>query len=229
MKIHPTSVIHPTARIHPTSVISPFAVIGPNVVIGESCFVGPYASIGMKPDMRIDELPGAWWEEKAPNWEFSVTIGNHSVIKEHVSVHCGTHRSTFLGSNSYIMPKVHIGHDVVLIGDCTISPNAQIAGHVVIGRGATLGMSVLVHQRIKIGCGSMIGMGTQVRRNVDFFSKVLGTPQRTVGLNTDFLKRMPLDVDEITILKRFLTSESGEFQDLNIGLQKLITEDREAS
>jgi len=229
MKIHPTSVVHPSARIHPTSVISPFAIIGPNVVIGEFCFIGPYSSIGMKPDMRIDVLPGAWWEEKTPNWDFSVTIGDHSVIKEHVSVHCGTHRSTFLGSNSYIMPKVHIGHDVVLIGDCTISPNAQIAGHVVVGRGATLGMSVLVHQRVKIGCGSMIGMGTQVRRNVEIFSKVLGTPQKTVGLNIDFLKKLPLNQDEIAVLKRFLTSESETFQELSIVLQKLITEDRHVS
>lgn len=226
MTIHPAAVIHQSATIHPTATISPFAVIGPNVIVGEYCFVGPHTSIGMKPDMRSAEIPTAWWENESLDWGFSVSVGDYSIIKEHVSVHGGTHRTTFLGSNSYIMPKVHIGHDVVLTGDCTISPNVQIAGHVVVGRGATLGMSVLVHQRVKIGCGSMIGMGTQVRGDVKIFSKVLGSPQKTVGLNIDFLKKIPISVEEIAVLKKFLTNESGVLQDLNIKLQNLIIEDR---
>jgi acyl-[acyl carrier protein]--UDP-N-acetylglucosamine O-acyltransferase len=72
----------------------------------------------------------------------------------------------------------------------------------------------------------MIGMGTQVRGDVNSFSKVLGSPQKIVGLNIDFLKKIPISTEEIVVLKKFLTNESGVLQDLNIILQNLITEDR---
>ena len=178
----------------------------------------------MKPDMRSDMAPGSWWNDNHLDWQYSVEIGARTVIKEHVSIHAGTYTSTIVGEDCYLMPKVHIGHDVNLIGECTLAPNVQIAGHVLVGRGATIGMSAQIHQHVRIGCGSMIGMGTQIRKNVEVFSKVVGLPQQNVGMNSMFLEKLGLSEEEKRLLKEFLIYRKLHISALNPKVQELVIE-----
>jgi UDP-N-acetylglucosamine acyltransferase len=79
----------------------------------------------------------------------------------------------------------HLGHDVMVENNVTISCNVLVGGHSIIGSGANLGLGAILHQFSKIGCYSMIGMGTIVTKksNIQCFGTYVGNPAKYIKEN----------------------------------------------
>jgi UDP-N-acetylglucosamine acyltransferase len=191
-QIHPTAIIGPHVVIGDRNVIGPYVVITGTTRIGDDNWIGPGVNIGERGDIlgtpSAEETPS--WEPHSIRHEFGVEIGSGNVIKEHVTLHAGSHRHTSIGNSCYLMPRSHLGHDCWLGDNVLLSPSAQIAGHVSIGSRTVIGMGALVHQFSNVGPVSMVGMGCCVRGNVDTCRTVVGEPHRVSGINKVGIQRL---------------------------------------
>lgn len=154
--------------------IHPTALIGENVKIGDNCYIGPYCIIGYPAEYKGKE-----------HLDFGVVIEDGTRITGLVTIDSGTEHTTWIGQNCYIMKHAHIGHDVILEDNVTLSPGAKIGGHAIIGVMTNVGMNACVHQRVHVSYGCMIGMGTVVTKKTEIKPKVkyAGVPARIIGDN----------------------------------------------
>jgi UDP-N-acetylglucosamine acyltransferase len=213
-RIHPTAIIGSNVVLGDNNVIGPHVVIVGKTIIGDGNWFGPGSSIGITGDIlgqpSSDDIP--FWEIDADVPEFGVKVGNHNVIKENVTIHAGSHRDTEVGSNCYVMPRSHLGHDCWLGDNVLLSPSAQIAGHVSIGSRTVIGMGALVHQFSNVGPVSMVGMGCCVRGNVELCRTVVGEPHRVSGINKVGIQRLVGDAETKNVINCLRQkSPSSEF------------------
>ena len=149
--------------IHPTALIHESVKIGNNVSIGAYCIIGFQA-----------ESLKHWGK---PN-NFSVVIGDNTVITGLCTIDAGTIRDTVIGSNNFIMKQTHIGHDVVTGDNVIISPHATIGGHCELGNNVNFGMNSVAHQRAVIPNNCMVGMGAVITKKTQMWenSVLVGSP-----------------------------------------------------
>ena len=231
-KIHPSAVIEDGAQIASSAEIGPFcwisskAKIGENVrllarvsvmgdtTIGEGTVVFPGAVLGSGPQDHGNEfLEGA-----------KLIIGKRNVIRENVTMHCGTPKGqnpipgeepekmvTKVGDDGMFMVNSHIAHDCVVGNNVIMTNNAVIAGHVRLGDGVILGGNSAVHQFCRIGRKTMIGGMTGVDRDVIPFAIVTGDRGKLRGLNIIGLKRSGFDEATVkAITKAFMYIFKGK-------------------
>jgi UDP-N-acetylglucosamine acyltransferase len=198
--IHPTAIVDPAAQVPSSCRIGPYCTVSASVVMGENCelvshvVIGgrsrlgnnnrifPFAAIGIPPqDLKYKGEPTR------------LEIGDDNVIREYVTISCGTPAGwgvTRIGSHTLIMAYTHVAHDCV-IGDHVILANAAtLGGHVSIEDWAVVGALCPVHQFVRIGAHSYIGGGTTVTQDVLPFS--LTSAERNThafGLNRVGLER----------------------------------------
>ena len=209
--IHPSAIIGPSVILGTRNIIGPYVVLAGRTTIGDENWIGPGSSIGIPGD-----LLGRPSANQVPFWEFdssdvgeAVTIGSRNVIKEHATIHAGSHRPTSIGNDCYLMPRSHVGHDCWLGDNVLLSPNAQIAGHVSIGTRTVVGMGALIHQFSSVGPVSMVGMGCCVRGSVDPCRTVVGEPHRVTGINKIGLSRF-LGEDLMSIALKSLKTNDND-------------------
>jgi UDP-N-acetylglucosamine acyltransferase len=209
VSIHPTSVISKSVEIGYGSIIGPNAVILGPCKIGRKCWVGPNTVIGTTSE-HIDDMFKPKFSDDI--WEidqgYGIVIGDNTIIREHTTVHQGTIRETYIGSNCFIMNKSHIGHDAYLADQCRLAPSAMIGGHCYIGEKANVGMAAVIHQKIKIGIGSMIGMNSTVVKNIMPYQLVKGTPAKSSGLNNKLLNELKFSNKDILDLQKYYENQS---------------------
>ena len=173
--IHPMTVVDPKAQIGENVEIGPFCVIGPDVrigdgtrllsnvvvdghtTIGRECIVHPHARIG-----------GPTQDLKYNGGTTYVEIGDRTVLRECVTVNCGTRDGevTRIGSGCLIMAYCHAAHGVVL-GDGVIVSNAtQFAGEVKVEDKAVISGLVGFHQFVRVGTMSMTGGTIRIVQDV---------------------------------------------------------------
>lgn len=152
------------------------AILHENVILGENVYIGPYCVIGFPPESK------EYWGGDS---EYSVVIGDNTIITGMVTIDAGTVRDTYIGPNCFLMKKIHAGHDVFIGHDVTIAPHALIGGHVTIHEFANIGMGAKIHQRCQIGSYSMVGMGAVVTKKTPIwpYGKFAGVPARHLGRN----------------------------------------------
>lgn len=204
--ISPLAHIHPAAKIGNDVIIDPFAVIESGVTIGDgshimshttllknttvgkSCMIFPGAVIGAIPQ-----------DLKFIGEETTVEIGDHTTIRECVTINRGTKDKwkTVIGNHCLLMAYTHIAHDCIL-GDYVILANTvQLAGHVEIGHHAILGGLVGVAQFAKIGVHTYIAGHTVIDKDVPPFIKAGRDPLSYVGINSVGLQRRGYTSDTI--------------------------------
>ncbi len=236
-KIHPSAIIEDGAQIDATAEIGPFcwisskAKIGAKVrllgrvtvmgdtTIGEETVVFPGAVLGGGPQDHGNEFqPDA-----------RLVIGKRNVIRENVTMHCGTPKGqnpipgeepeklvTRVGDDGMFMINSHVAHDCVVGNNVIMTNNAVIAGHVRLGDGVILGGNSAVHQFCRIGRKAMVGGMSGVDRDVIPFGMVAGDRGKLRGLNVIGLKRSGLDehtVKSVTRAFMFLfKGKEGNFE-----------------
>jgi UDP-N-acetylglucosamine acyltransferase len=224
--IHALALVDPAAKIGADVEIGPFCVVGPDVVlhdrvslrshvviegvseIGEDCVVYPFSHLGGAP-----QHVGHAGEPTR------LTIGPRNIIREHVTMHCGTHMGrsvTTVGSDGFFMVGVHIGHDCV-VGDKVVMANtATLGGHVVVADNVIMGGLSAVHQNTRIGRHAFVGGMAGVNHDVIPFGNVWGNHAHLEGLNLVGLKRRGFKRETINTLRaayRLLFAEEGTFQE----------------
>ena len=196
--ISPLAHIDPAATIGKNVTVDPFAVIEAgvtigddshimshatllkNTIIGKSCLIFPGAVIGGIPQ-----------DLKFVGEETTVEIGDHTTIRESVTINRGTKDKwkTAVGSHCLIMAYTHIAHDCIL-GDYVILANSvQLAGHVEIGDHAIIGGLVGAAQFAKIGAHTYVAGHTVIDKDVPPFIKAGRDPLSYVGINSVGLQR----------------------------------------
>jgi UDP-N-acetylglucosamine acyltransferase len=210
--IHETAVVDPGATLGEGTVVGPYAAIGPDVVIGRFCRVGastvidgntsigdhtqiyPFASIGLAPqDLKFKGEPTR------------LTIGDHNVFREFVTIHRGTAGGggvTTIGHHNLFMAYAHVAHDCH-VGSHTIFGNAAtLGGHVTVEDQATISAYSGVHQFCRVGQHAFIGGYTVVTRDALPYARTVGNRARIYGVNSIGLERRGFSPEVVDQLRR---------------------------
>lgn len=198
--IHVTAVVEDGAKIADSAKVGPFCFISSHAKIGEN--VQLIANVTILGDTTIGDetvvFPGAVLGGGPQDHgnEFQegakLIIGKRNVIRENVTMQCGTPKEQFttkVGDDGMFMVNSHVAHDCVVGNNVIMTNNAVIGGHVRIGDGAILGGNCAVHQFCRIGRKAMIGGLSGVDRDVIPFGIVTGNRGKLRGLNVIGLKR----------------------------------------
>ncbi len=203
-RIHSSAIVGDGVTLGEEVTIGPNAVLLGPLEIGNRVWIGPGSVIGTPPE--ISSLPqNAAWEGELMH--AGVVIEDDVVIRELSTISQGSHRSTRIGSGTWILNTSYVAHDVEIGTGVTLSAGTRIGGHATIGDHVTLGLNSSVHQRRVIGAGSMIGMGTAVSRDVHPFSKVFGSPVRRHGANAYVLRKLGADPEVAARVEAALNSD----------------------
>lgn len=188
VKIDPFAVIDEGVTVGDGTYIMSHAVIMKNTVIGKSCAIFPSAVLGAIPqDLKFD------------GENTSVQIGDHTTIREFVTVNRGTKDKwkTVVGSHCLLMAYCHIAHDCILGDHVIIANSVQLAGHVEIGDHAIIGGMAAAIQFSKIGAHTYIAGGTEVIKDVPPYIKAGRSPLSYVGVNSVGLQRRGFSTEKI--------------------------------
>jgi UDP-N-acetylglucosamine acyltransferase len=211
VEVHPTAIVEEGATLGEGTRVGPYSMIGPEVVLGPGVTVAgqvqitgkteigadteiyPFAVIGMPPqDTTFQGEPA------------TVRIGKNCIIREHVTVHCGTRRGrmhTEIGDHCFLMVGAHVAHDCVVEHHVTMVNGATIGGFVEVGEYATLGGLAAVQQRLRVGAYSFVGGLTGVTAEIIPFAIAIGQRAELGGLNIVGLKRRGFDRPTIHALR----------------------------
>jgi UDP-N-acetylglucosamine acyltransferase len=225
-EIHSTAIVDARARLAEDVAIGPYSIVGAGVRlgarvqlashvvveghtdIGEECVVHPYACLGAPP-----QHAGHKGEPTR------LLVGARNVIREHVTMHCGTAMGrglTTVGSDGFFMVGVHVGHDCFVGDKVIMANNATLGGHVVVGDHVIMGGLSAAHQNIRIGRHAFVGGMAGVNHDVIPFGNVWGNHAHLEGLNLVGLKRRGFTRETINTLRaayRMLFAEEGTFQE----------------
>jgi UDP-N-acetylglucosamine acyltransferase len=224
--IHPTALVDPAAELGTGVSVGAYSVIGPYVrlhasvsvashvviegytEVGEGTTVHPFANLGGPP------------QHSGYRGEVTLlVIGARNVIREHVTMHCGTAMGrglTTVGSDGLFMVGAHVAHDCQVGDHVTMINNATLAGHVRMEDYAIMGGLSAAHQFTRIGRHAFVGGMAGVNYDVIPFGNVWGNHAHLEGLNLVGLKRRGFSREKINTLRaayRMLFAEEGTFQE----------------
>lgn len=206
MKKEGLSFIHENAIIGKNTTIDPFSTVMDDVIIGDNTWIGSnvtiYSGARIGNDCKI--FPGAVIAAIPQDLKFKgentiAEIGDHSVIREFVTINKGTTYSnkTTVGKNTMIMAYSHLAHDCVVGNNCVIANSVNLAGHVEIGDWAIIGGGVNIQQFTKIGAHCFISGHTSLNKDVPPFVRGARFPLTYHGVNTIGLKRRGFSVNQV--------------------------------
>ena len=196
--IHPHAVVHPNAKIGKDVKIDAFTTIEEDVEIGEGTWIGSNVTImnGARIGKHCSIFHGAILSAPPADLKFegektTAEIGDHTTIREFVSIHRGTKdkMKTVIGSNCLIMAYCHVAHDCILGDNCIMSNSTQLAGHVTLGNYAIISGMCGVNQFVNIGEHAYIGGFTTVRKDVPPYVRAGNIPTSFSGVNSVGLRR----------------------------------------
>jgi len=204
--MHAQSVIHPNAKIGKNVRVDAFTTIAEDVVIGDDTWIGSNVNImnGARIGKHCQIFHGAIIAAPPADLKFegentTAEIGDHTVIREFVSIHRGTHEKmkTTIGSHCLIMAYCHVAHDCILGDHCIMSNSTQLAGHVTVGDHAIISGMCGVNQFVRIGDHAYIGGFTTVRKDVPPYVRAGNIPATFFGINSVGMRRRGFSSENI--------------------------------
>ncbi|MBQ0164239.1 MAG: acyl-ACP--UDP-N-acetylglucosamine O-acyltransferase [Bacteroidaceae bacterium] len=184
--------VSPKAKIGQNVEIKPFVYIEDDVEIGDNCTLMPGVSIlngtriGKGNVIHQNTVIGADPQDfHAPtDHKWRVIIGDNNVIRENVVIAGGYRegRWTEIGSNNFLMDRVHLCHDVHLHDNTVIGIGVSIAGECTVGKGALLSSSALLQQHVRIGRYALVQSACCLQKDVPPFVIMGGQPAAYHGI-----------------------------------------------
>jgi UDP-N-acetylglucosamine acyltransferase len=210
--VHATSFVDPQARIAPGVKIGPFCLVGPKVTLEEGVVLDSQVKLDGRTTLgrgvRVHAgaiLGGPPQDIKYhPDMDSRLEIGDHSEVREMVTVHLGSGEGavTRVGRKCMLMAYSHIGHNGQIGDEVTIANAAQLAGHVTLEDYVVIGGLVPIHQFCRIGRYSFVGGGCRVGKDVPPYLRAAGEPLRPSSLNLVGLTRHGFSRQTISALKQ---------------------------
>lgn len=204
--INKLAQVSDNAKIGENVSIAPFTTIYEDVVIGDNCEIGPNVTIypGARIGNNVKIFPGAVIAAVPQDLKFAgeyttVEIGDHTIIRECVTVHRGTSdlKKTVVGSHCLLMGYVHIAHDCVVGNHCILANYSGLSGHNVLEDYVILEGKVGTQQFIHIGAHAFVAGGSLIRKNIPPFVRAAREPLTFAGINAIGMRRRGLTDDEI--------------------------------
>lgn len=201
MPIHPTAIVDRTAEVDSTAEIGAYAIVEPAVrigartriyahaylaqgtTLGQGCQIHPFAVVG--------HLPQDYKYKGEPSY---LTVGDETVIREHVAIHRGTvpGSTTVIGRRCLLMCTAHVAHNCEIADDVIVA--GTLSGHVEVGPRAFVS-ACGVHQFVRIGELAMLGGGARITVDVPPFMTAVER-NRVIGPNVVGLRRAGLPAEE---------------------------------
>jgi UDP-N-acetylglucosamine acyltransferase len=159
-RIHPTAVIDPAADIGEGVEVGAFVVVEGEVHVGAGCVLRPGAHLvgPMTMGCHNTVFSHAVLGERPQHLKYSgeptrLIIGDHNVIREHVTIHRGMSATgeTRVGNHNFLMANCHVAHDCRVGDHCILANGALLAGHCVLENNVYLSGNCAVHQFVRIG------------------------------------------------------------------------------
>jgi UDP-N-acetylglucosamine acyltransferase len=239
--IHPTAVITPSAKIAADVFIGPYCVIDGEVSIdsgtklmshvsvsgitsiGKHCTIFPFSSLGHAPQ-----------DLKFKGEKSSLEIGDHNMIREHVTMNPGTEGGTMVtrvGHHGLFMVGAHVAHDCQVGNHVIMANNATLGGHVEVGDHSIIGGLAAIHQFVRIGSHAIVGGMSGVEHDVIPYGSVMGERANLAGLNLVGLKRRGFDRDTIHALrnayKMIFEDDTGTLAERTVKARELFGSNNE--
>ncbi len=212
IEIHSTAVVHPEAKIGAGVKIGPYVIIAEGVSLGDNTCIGAHTVIeqGTQIGSHCQIFPhsvlgGAPQSLKFEGEDTSLIIGDHSVIREFITISRGTADGggkTKIGEHCFIMAYAHVAHDCHLGKHVVIANAATLAGHIIIEDYAVIGGLIPMHQFVRIGAYAMVGGATGVDKDIVPYAMASGHRARIYGLNIVGIKRRGFSSETIKKLKQ---------------------------
>jgi len=210
--VHPTAIVEKGAKLGNEVYIGPFCIVGPDVEIGDGTRleanvsisghtkigknnkISPFASIGQPPqDLKYKGEPT------------KVTIGDNNIIREYVTINCGTvggHGVTTVGDNNMLMAYSHVAHDCIVQNNVVMANNVALAGHVTIEDYVVLGGFTGVTQFNRVGKHAFIGAYSLIRLDFPPYFSGKGLDEfRVQSVNSVGLSRRGFSEESIRRIK----------------------------
>lgn len=145
------SVIRSGARVHSRVVIGEESIVGVNSVIGHQGFGFVRDECGNK--KRIPHLGG-------------VVIGSHVEIGALTTVPSGTVGPTIIEDGAKIDDHVHVGHNVCVERNASVTAAVVIGGSATIAEEAWVGVNSSIRNGRRVGSHSLVGMDSSVQQDL---------------------------------------------------------------
>lgn len=210
--VHPTAIVETGAKLGNEVHIGPFCIIGPDVEIGDGTRLEAHISISghtkigknnkLSPFASIGQPPQDLKYKGEPT---KVIIGDNNIIREYVTINCGTVNGngvTTVGDNNMFMAYSHVAHDCVVQNNVVMANNVALAGHVVIEDYVVLGGFTGVTQFNRVGKHAFIGAYSLIRLDFPPFFSGKGLDDfRVQSVNSVGLSRRGFSEDAIKKIK----------------------------
>jgi UDP-N-acetylglucosamine acyltransferase len=195
--IHPTAIIHSSARLGEGTRVGPYTVIDAGVTLGDGCELGPHVFLTGETQIGagnrihagcvIGDLPQDLRFGGEPT---AVVIGDHNVIREHVTIHRSNKpgQPTRIGSHNLLMAHCHVGHNSVIGNYVIIANGALLGGHVAVEDRVFISGTCLLHQFVRVGTLALMQGGSGISKDLPPFTIARGNNSIS-GLNTIGLRR----------------------------------------
>jgi UDP-N-acetylglucosamine acyltransferase len=228
-RVHPTAVIDPQAVLAPDVRVGPYAVVEGPVTLGPGCVLHAHAVVMGHTTLGAGNVvfPGAVvgappQDLKHDGEPTRLVIGDHNQIREHVTIHPGTHKGgglTRVGSHNLFMVGSHVAHDCI-VGDRTVLANhVLLAGHIRVGDRAILNGAAACHHFTTVGRLAYVGGLTRITQDIHPFTIVEGHPARVRGVNRVGMQRAGFPDEAVEHVERavrsvFLARKEGSHEAL---------------
>jgi UDP-N-acetylglucosamine acyltransferase len=209
-QIHTTASVHPSAVLGKDVVVGPYSTVGEDVVIGDRTILEAHAliekctRIGEDCHIHFGCVLGSNAQDRKYSGEKTyVVLGDRNILREYVTINRSTGAGTItqIGNDNMFLTNVHIGHNVVVHNNVTITNLTHIAGHVTIEDNVIIGGLVGMHQFLRVGKGAMVGGYSRIPQDVPPFMLVEGNPAYIRTPNLVGLKRRGASKEALVELK----------------------------
>jgi len=185
--ISPTAVISPLAAVEGNveigdgAIIEPFCMVGPDVRIGRGSIIRsgariyPRVAIGEESDIGANTVVGHHGfgfvrdengnKTRMPHLG-GVIIGSHVDIGALTTVPSGTISPTLVEDYAKIDDHVHVGHNVRVASNASVTAGVIIGGHAVIDSNAWVGMNSSIREGRRVGPHALVGMDASVQHDL---------------------------------------------------------------
>jgi UDP-N-acetylglucosamine acyltransferase len=159
-RVHPTAVVAPEADLGEGVEVGPYVVIEGAVRVGAGCVLRPGCCLIGPLTLGCHNVvcTGAVLGERPQHSHYKgeptrLEIGDHNIIREHVTVHRGTAQSwlTRIGSHNFLMAHCHVAHDCRVGDHCILANGVLLAGHCTLEDGVYMSGNAAIHQWVRVG------------------------------------------------------------------------------
>jgi UDP-N-acetylglucosamine acyltransferase len=164
-QVHPTAILSAEADVAAGVRIGPYTVIDGPVTLGPDCVLGPHVHLvgplvlGRGNQIGTGTVIGTDPQHLGYGGQPTRTeIGDFNVLREHVTVHRGSHVDgvTRIGNKNYFMAHAHVAHDCKVGNDCILANGALRGGHSELQDRVFMSGCSAIHQFVRMGRLSLL-------------------------------------------------------------------------